>query len=89
MTKWSHFAIETDFSGKPYTDGWYEGERFGGSWTFVYEGGDAMLIDGKKAIVTSSNGPSIVAIEPEIAEAGAGVWSYVIHIDLKRTVQTA
>jgi hypothetical protein len=80
------FRYITDFSGKPSTYGWSEGEKFSGLWIFVYEGGDSMLIDGKKAIVIGSNGPSIVAIEPGMAQAGVGVWSYVIHTELKMIV---
>jgi hypothetical protein len=81
------FRYETDFSGKPSADGWSKGEKFlGNPWTFVYEGGDSMLINGKKAIVLGSNGPSVVAIEPGIAQAGAGVWSYVVHTDLNMIV---
>lgn len=80
------FRYETDSSGKPSTYGWSEGEKFSGPWTFVYEGGDVMIIDGKEAIVVGSNGPSIVAIQPGIALAGAGIWSYVIHTDLNMIV---
>ncbi len=80
------FRYETDFSGKPSRHGWSEGEKFSGPWTFLYEGGDTMLIDGKEAIVVGSNGPSVVAIRPGIALAGAGVWSYVIHTDLRMIV---
>ncbi len=83
------FRYDTDFSGKPLggtTQGWTEGEKFGGPWTFVYDGGDVMLIDGKEAIVLGSNGPSVVAIQPGIALAGAGVWSYVIHTELQMVV---
>ena len=80
------FRYETDFSGKPSTHCWSEGDKFGGPWTFVYDGGDVMLIDGKEAIVVGSNGPSVVAIQPAIAAAGAGVWSYVIHTELQMVV---
>ncbi len=80
------FRYETDFSGKPSTHGWSEGEKFGGPWTFVYDGGDVMLIDGKEVIVLGSNGPSVVAIQPGIALSGAGTWSYVIHTELQMVV---
>ncbi len=80
------FRYETDFSGKPTTHGWSEREKFGGPWTFVYDGGDVMLIDGNEAIVVGSNGPSVVAILPGIALAGAGTWSYVIHTELQMVV---
>ena len=80
------FRYETDFLGKPTMPGWSDNESYSGPWTFMYDGGDVMLIDGKQVIFVGSNGPSVVAVQPGIAAAGAGIWSYVIHTELQMVV---
>jgi len=76
----------TDLHGKPVGESWSNDEHFNSTWKFVYKGGRQITIDDKQAIVVQEHPGVLIAIEGSTNGQASGVWSYAIHLGMKKVV---
>jgi len=66
---------------------WPTDERFDSTWMFQYDGGDQIIIDGKKGrLLAQHPGVLIVSNVPSSTGWAAGVWTYAIQFSMQRVV---
>lgn len=76
----------TDISGKSMGEEWTTDERFSMVWKFSYKGGKDITIDDKQAYVILQHPGVLIAIEGRTNGYASGMWSYAIHLGMKRIV---
>jgi len=81
------YRASTDISGVPMKETWSTDERFDSAWTFQYDGGDQIIIDGRKGrLLAQHPGVLIASNEPSSTGWAAGVWTYAIQLSMQRVV---
>jgi hypothetical protein len=81
------YRAETDISGNPMEEAWTTNERFDSAWTFQYDGGGQILIDGKRGRVLAQHpGVLILSDVPFSNGIGAGVWTYAVQLGIQKIV---
>jgi hypothetical protein len=79
----------TDLDGKPMEESWTADEHFHSKWKILYSGGNSIIIDGKQADVLVQHAGVIIAGEkPATNGIASGIWTYAIHLGLKKVVAT-
>ena len=76
----------TDFLGNPIKDSWTTSEQFFSKWKFLYSGGDSIHIDGEKIPIIVQCSDVIMAGSSGVSWLGADVWTYAIHLGLRKIV---
>ena len=76
----------TDLAGKPMKAGWTTNECFGGSWNFVYSGGDSIIIDGKQVIILTQHPGVLIAGDIASGAFASSIWTYAINLGLETIV---
>lgn len=80
------YRYAVDVNGKVINDEWSEGEKFQSGWHFIYNGGNAILLDGKPFPIVGRSGPCLVFSDGGEAPFGVGIWVYAINLKLKKIV---
>lgn len=81
------YRAGTDILGADIEEAWSTDERFHSTWTFQYDGGDQVLIDGKRGRVLAQHyGVMILSDEPSSNGVGASVWTYAVQLGMQKIV---
>ena len=84
------YRDETDVLGNPMGEKWSTDEHFNIIWKFIYEGGDHIIVGGKRAQIIAQHPGVLIVLETSGGQQGSGfasgVWSYAIHLVMKRIV---
>lgn len=77
----------TNIHGENMGESWTTAEKFGSSWTFKFSPPDKIFIDDKPAYVLAQNSGVIIAAEAPGNNGNAtGVWTYALHLGMKKVV---
>ena len=77
----------TDILGNPMPDEWSTNEDFRGSkWKFIYTGNNSIVIDGLRIPILAQHPGVIIAGKGSSNGIGASIWTYAIHLGLKKIV---
>jgi len=76
----------TDLNGKPVAESWSNDEHFNSTWKFVHKGGQQITIDDKQAIIALEHPGVLIVIDGSTNGHASGVWSYAIHLGMKKVV---
>jgi hypothetical protein len=81
------YRAGTDISGVPFEEPWSTDERFNATWTFQFDGGDQILIDGQRGhLLAQHPGVLILSDVPGSNGIGAGVWTFAIQLGMQKVV---
>jgi hypothetical protein len=81
------FRSATDIQGENLGDSWTTNEKFNSSWQFSFSPPDKLRIDNKPAFILAQNPGLIIAAEaPGNNGNAAGVWTYAIHLGMRKVV---
>ena len=72
----------TDLAGKRMKAGWTTNESFGGSWNFIYSGGDSIVIDGKQVSILMQHPGVLIAGDIGGTGFASSAWTYAINLGL-------
>ena len=75
-----------DIAGEPIAAEWTSDEEFYSKWTFVFNGEDELLLDGKAIQILHWDGVSLMAIDNSSSSEIASAWLYAFNLDLKDVV---
>lgn len=79
------YRAANDLQGNSMPGGWTTSEKFNSTWQFSFTPPDKLLIDGKPAYILAQNTGVIIAAEAPAANSNsAGVWTYAIHLGMKK-----
>jgi hypothetical protein len=79
------YRSANDFQGNSIGGGWTTNEKFNSTWQFRFTPPDKLLIDNKPAyILAQKTGLMIAAEAPAENSNSAGVWTYAIHLGMKK-----
>jgi len=80
------YRNSTDISGNEMGAEWSDTEKFSGNWTFAFQGGENLEVDGKLLPILFWNGIVMVAIDHNASDMAVSTWTYAINLDLEDIV---
>jgi hypothetical protein len=60
--------------------GWDDDEKFGGTWSFEYRGGEVMIVDGEPLPVIGSNPNLLLVLGYGDNLYAVSLWSYIVNL---------
>ena len=77
----------TDLLGTPMGESWSTDEHFNAVWKFVYKKSGQITIDDKKGVILAQHPGVLIVTEVGVTNGiGASVWTYAIHLGMKKIV---
>lgn len=75
-----------DASGRNLGSEWSDDEKFFNKWTFVFNGGEEILLNGIPLQILFWDGTSLIAIEHTESDTAVSTWTYAFNLKLKDVV---